>query len=249
VKTSNIPVSYVKEEKQGLSFARNRGIIESRGRYVAFTDNDAIVDHKWVTVLYETFQKYKCDCIGGRIYLKPVKKLPVWLKRELWGFLGFLDYGDKPFYMDKKHPPFGGNMAFSKTIFEKIGYFNPNFGRIGDDAFGGEEYEFFLRLIKIGGKALYQPDAIVHHVIEEYKLRKKYFKLLHYYEGQCRGRFYDGIFKRQISGIPLFIFPQFLRSIMRYLKNPTLRMQMNIWWYLGFMKGRTVEYKNKKVDS
>ncbi len=74
--SSYIPVRYVKEQKQGLSHARNRGIQESLGKYVAFTDDDAVVDKRWVSSLYETFQKYKCDCVGGKIYLKPAKQLP-----------------------------------------------------------------------------------------------------------------------------------------------------------------------------
>ena len=39
-----IPVKYFTEEKQGLSHARNRGIVESEGKYVAFTDDDAIAE-------------------------------------------------------------------------------------------------------------------------------------------------------------------------------------------------------------
>src|SRR5208337_117373 len=65
--TSRVPVRYVKEEKQGLSHARNRGVVESKGKYVAFTDDDAITDCEWVNALYEAFQKYGCDCVGGKI--------------------------------------------------------------------------------------------------------------------------------------------------------------------------------------
>ncbi|OGL46400.1 MAG: hypothetical protein A2W05_10270 [Candidatus Schekmanbacteria bacterium RBG_16_38_10] len=235
--SSFIPTRYVREERQGLSHARNRGIMESDGKYVAFTDDDAIADRGWVTALYETFQNYKCDGLGGRIYLRPVKQLPKWLKRELWGFLGFLDYGDKPFYLNGDSLPFGGNMAFSREVFERIGYFNPDFGRVGNIPYGSEEDELFLRFFESRAKAVYQPRAVVHHVIGTEKLRKGYFRKLHFLAGKMRGRFSRVKVNKNIFGIPLFIFPQLLRSILKYFHNPTLRAQMNVWWYLGFMRG------------
>ena len=251
---SNLNLKYVKEEKQGLSHARNRGILEASGEYVAFTDDDAVVDRNWVAALYETFQKYGCDCVGGRIYLKPAKRLPQWLKSEIWGFLGFLDYDNKPFYLDKKHPPFGGNMAFTKKVFEKVGYFNPKFGRIGDNAFGGEEYDFFLRLTKAGGKACYQPAAIVHHVIGAEKLKKKYFWTLHYKAGEREAFYDDTKYGRYFFGIPLFIISQFFRSIkvsfitrFKCGKNNSLRKEMNSFYFAGMMLGYFRRYKSGRV--
>jgi glycosyltransferase involved in cell wall biosynthesis len=245
--SSYIPVRYVKEEKQGLSHARNRGIMESDGKYVAFTDDDAIADRRWIASLWETFQNYRCDSVGGRIYLKPVKQLPKWLKRELWGFLGFLDYGDKTFYLDRDRLPFGGNMAFSREIFERIGYFNPNFGRVGNTNYGSEEDELFLRFFESRAEAVYQPSAVVHHVIGSEKLRKGYFRKLHFLAGDMNGRFSTNKIGRNIFGISLFIIPQFFRSIIKYFQNPTLRAQMNVWWYLGFMRGSISRYKRNST--
>jgi glycosyltransferase involved in cell wall biosynthesis len=249
INSSSIPVRYVTEEKQGLSHARNKGIIESCGKYVAFTDDDAIADRAWVTALYETFQNYKCDGVGGRIYLKPVKQLPKWLKSELWGFLGFLNYGDQPFYLDKDHLPFGGNMAFLREIFGRMGYFNPNFGRVGNIPYGSEEDELFLRFFESGAEAVYQPRALVHHVIGADKLRKGYFRKLHYLAGKMKGRFSNDKIGRNVFGIPLFIFPQVLRSTVKYFHNPTLRTQMNVWWYIGFMRGNITRYKENLATS
>ena len=243
IEGSKLNLRYVKESKQGLSYARNKGIMGSKGKYVAFTDDDAIVDKQWIGGLYETFRRYGCDCVGGRIYLKPVKKLPRWLKKELWGFLGFLDYGDVAFEI-RDERLFGGNIAFSREILNKSGFFNTGYGRTGSIPIGGEEAELLNRILEMGVKAYYCPDAKVYHIIEGYKLQKKNFRRLHYYEGMTAGKFYDVKIKRQICGVPFFIFPQFLRSIMKYIKNPTLRMQMNIWWFLGFMKGKIKSRSN-----
>lgn len=244
---SNVPVKYIKEEKQGLSYARNRGITSSKGKYIAFTDDDALVDYNWVAVLYETFQRYECEGVGGRIHLKPVKELPRWLKKELWGFLACLDYGDKPFQIIN-HNIYGTNMAFSREIFDKVGYFDVELGRKSYMPVGGEEIDIVNRILQSGGAVYYQPMAEVYHIIEKYKLRKQYFRQLHYYDGFSSGKFYKGEIKRHFCGIPFFVFPQFVRSIVKYLRNPSLRMQMNIWWLQGFMVGRASEYRKLKKN-
>src|SRR5262245_209420 len=39
-RASSVPIRYALETSQGLSFARNRGIEESKGSVIAFTDDD-----------------------------------------------------------------------------------------------------------------------------------------------------------------------------------------------------------------
>jgi glycosyltransferase involved in cell wall biosynthesis len=41
---AQFPIRYVYEPRPGLSIARNRGVRESRGAHVAFTDDDQLVD-------------------------------------------------------------------------------------------------------------------------------------------------------------------------------------------------------------
>jgi GT2 family glycosyltransferase len=229
-----------------LSHARNRGIVESKGRYVAFTDDDAIAEKKWVASLHQGLMKYGCECVGGKIFLKTEKELPVWLNKELWGFLGYLDYGDDYLNFDTDHYPFGGNMVFARKVFDRIGFFDPNYGRKGSIDFGGEEYELFTRFLASGGKGMYIPSAIVYHVIGPEKLQKQYFRKLHLRAGEQKALNESAEYKRTLYGIPLFIFSQLFRSIVKYILKPTMRMQMNVWWIIGFIRGRIDIYSLKK---
>ena len=147
-------------------------------------------------------------------------------------------------------------MTFSREVFKKIGLFNVNMGRKGDQLFGGEEVDFFRRLLSSGSKGVYQPKALVYHIIDKSRLKKNYFRMLHYKEGMQRALFDDKVYRRCLFGIPLFIFPQFLRSISNYIStifshgwNNSFRKEMNILWYIGFMKGKVTEYKRKKLGS
>src|SRR6187551_1034496 len=49
---------YVFEAEQGLSAARNRGIRESRGAIIAFTDDDVRVAPDWVETLRAVFDDH-----------------------------------------------------------------------------------------------------------------------------------------------------------------------------------------------
>jgi len=176
--------------------------------------------------------------------------MPRWLTKDLWGFLGHLDYGNAPILMDEQRYPFGGNMTFSRHVFDSIGLFNVNMGRRGNQLFGGEEVDFFHRLLSSGGKGIYQPKAIVYHTINRLRLKKNYFRTLHYKEGMQKALLNDEAYTRSLFGIPLFIFPQFVRSIRNYVSttcsygwNNSFRKEMNIWYFMGHMYGRLSRFK------
>jgi glycosyltransferase involved in cell wall biosynthesis len=243
---SHLSVRYITEDSQGLSYARNRGITEAGGKYVHFIEDDEIADKHLVSQIYSTFETFKCDCVGGRIYLKFRSQKPSWLIKDLWGFLGYLDYGEDTFEMDKQRYPHGGNMAFSRDVFNRIGFFNVNMGRKGNELFGGEEMDLFWRLLLSGGKGIYQPKAIVYHIITASRMRKSYFRTLHYKGGMQIALLDNQVHKRSFFGIPFFVFPQFLRRIREYICaifsdgwNNSFRKEMNICYFLGFMKGRS----------
>ncbi|TXS35448.1 glycosyltransferase family 2 protein, partial [Streptomyces sp. uw30] len=61
-------VRYVREPVAGLARARNRGLTAARGGIVAFTDDDTLVDSRWLSALAEAFSGNQAiGCVTGLI--------------------------------------------------------------------------------------------------------------------------------------------------------------------------------------
>jgi O-antigen biosynthesis protein len=59
---------YVAEPRQGLSVARNRGVAEAlTAEYVAFTDDDAMVDADWLRWLLAPFADRSVTATTGMV--------------------------------------------------------------------------------------------------------------------------------------------------------------------------------------
>jgi glycosyltransferase involved in cell wall biosynthesis len=246
-----MPVLYAFEPQQGLNYARNTGVKLSEGRYFCYVDDDILVSPDWLSSLYHALEDHDADAVGGRIHLDPNIQIPPWIPSEAKGFLGFQDFGEESFQMDGiTQYPFGGNMSFNRRVVEKIGVFNPKLGRKGEgrkrsELFKGAETDYFHRLAGTENpRIFYEPRAIVYHQVLPHQLEKKYFLTLHYNAGQQKAFHDEASYQRSFLGIPLFIFPQFMRSVVRYLalllrKGPdqAFRQLMTIGHFLGMISG------------
>lgn len=59
-------IRVIHQINQGLSGARNTGIEESKGRYIAFIDSDDFIDKRYLEILFSNLIKYNADvsCCG-----------------------------------------------------------------------------------------------------------------------------------------------------------------------------------------
>ncbi len=248
-----ITIRYASETQQGLNYARNTGIRESKGRFFSYVDDDIFVSENWLSSIYETFNNNDADAVGGRIHLDPSITLPHWVysNPELRGFLGFQDLGEEPIRLDgRKNYPFGGNMAFNRRVVEKIGYFNPKLGRKGSgrkrsELFKGAETDYFHRLSDSGEvRIFYDPRAIVYHRVMPFQLQKRYFRTIHYNAGYQRAFYDDHNYFHTIFGVPRFYYLQLAKGITNYLlqvitsgPDKAFRQQMNVSHMIGTMLG------------
>jgi glycosyltransferase involved in cell wall biosynthesis len=194
---------YVLELKQGLSNARNAGILAARGEVIAFTDDDVIVDAAWLGNLTRCLLDGTWAGSGGRVLPLQSVVLPRWLSLSgpyaLGGAVAALfDQGDEP--KELNEPPFGANMAFRKEVFESYGYFRPDLGRRPGSLISYEDTEFGKRLMAAGERLGYEPSAIVYHPVLDERLNKKY--VLAWYFGYGRAVTLQKAKRSAVLGIP-----------------------------------------------
>lgn len=176
----DVSFRYVVEKEQGLSAARNRGIKESRGDILVYVDDDALVDADYLRIYAEHFAvNPKTMAAGGPIEPLYETSAPDWMTPYTKALLtGWMNYGDKVCAFSKGRFPGGGNAAYRKAVFEKVGLFNTALGRKGGNLMGAEEKDIFDKMHALGMSILYLPMPVLHHIIPQAKLEKPYFDKL-----------------------------------------------------------------------
>ena len=181
-------VKIVVSENCGLSNARNAGVKSARGEIIAFIDDDAVADERWLKNLVKNYDDSWAVGVGGLI--KPIweNNRAAWFPEELDWVVG-CSYKGLPESKSYVRNPIGCNMSFRKEIFEKVGYFRTDIGRLGKKPVAGEEAEFSLRILeKIPrAKIVYDPWAIVYHKVPKSRTNLGYLLKRSFYEGLSKG--------------------------------------------------------------
>jgi len=182
--TARFPdVNYVHEPRPGLSVARNAGVRASKGALIAFTDDDVEPSPSWTMEIVRAFSGAAVDAVTGLV-------LPARLDTPAQCYFQFKMGGfgsecvplifDRRFLDETKATGAqvwrigaGANMAFRRSVFDRVGLFDE---RLGAGASGcSEDSELWYRLIAGGGACLFEPRAfVVHHHREQWpELRRQ----------------------------------------------------------------------------
>lgn len=239
---SDWTVRVVREERLGIANARNRAIAEARGQYLLFLDDDETADPGWLRAYERLIREHDPDAFGGRIDVVFEDPRPSWVTDELLGFLGKLDWGDeiRPLH-DPATPLYTGNFGFRRSIVDRVGTFDATLGRRGRQNNGGEDVDFYRRIIGAGLRAWWTPEAVIQHRIQAAKLHKRYFHDLHYRMGRMEAIRTRGNGSRVP---PRYLFGQLLRAVgavgaQRRQEGPdaTVRKEMNVAYFYGQICG------------
>jgi glycosyltransferase involved in cell wall biosynthesis len=223
-------IRYLFEAQQGLSNARNAGIREARGEIIAFMDDDLTVEPTWLRNLTASLQNGTWVGAGGRVCPPKDFVQPDWLTldggiMDSSGVLALFDAGAGTCKLER--PPFGANMAFRKSMFEKYGGFRTDLGRCGDSLIGNEDTEFGSRLLAADECLLYEPKAVVYHPVTKERLSKKYFLAWWFAYGRAMLRQKGA--GPPVWGIPRVFFSIFSRAI-RWLSSSPLNSKRRFYW-------------------
>ena len=177
-------VRYVFEPEPGLSHARKRGIKESRGDIIAYVDDDIFFEKQWITALHTTFSSHQdASCVGGRVVPKFECDRPDWLSDDLLWIYAATRYGDEEKLISPPDIPMGGNVAYRRSIFNKVGNFHTSLGRVGKNLLSCEENALFSLIEQAGLKVFYSPNMTIKHRIQATRTSRQWVFNRYYWQG------------------------------------------------------------------
>ena len=155
----DVTFRYVVEPEQGLSAARNKGIKEAKGEIIIYVDDDALVDTNYISSFAEHFTNNPTTmAAGGPIEPLYETQEPKWMSPYTKSLLtAWMNYGKEVRNYPKGRYPGGGNAAYRKIVFDKVGLFNTELGRKGSALFASEEKDIFDKMHALGMQVKYLP--------------------------------------------------------------------------------------------
>jgi glycosyltransferase involved in cell wall biosynthesis len=195
------PVRYLRENRRGVSYARNAGAAHAMASILAFTDDDQRVAADWVSTIVSVLDAHpEVAAIGGRVLAHWDHPRPAWVTDRLFGPVSLFDRGDRPLRLDRRQwmclP--GGNMAIRRETFVAVGGFNHEYLR-------SQDRELTVRLLLTGRSAMYVPEMLVYHHLDADRLTKQRFREWNTCEGRMRaGYAFEELFTRsgEIRALP-----------------------------------------------
>jgi len=167
-------LSCVEEPRQGLTWARLRGVESTTAPWVAFVDDDCIVDERWVERTV-AFARTHPDAggFGGRVVLDHEGDVPPLVRdRYGWAFAE-QDLGDE---VQPVGCLVGAGMVLSRAALEECGWTREPLlsDRVGKRLVSGGDVELALRVASTGRPLWYVPACEIRHEIPARRTTRDY---------------------------------------------------------------------------
>ena len=186
---SNLKVNYIPESKVGLSYARNSGVLASKGSLLLFIDDDVLIPKEFISNALFGIQEFPEFHIFGFRVLPEFQlkvgsrdltfKMPWWMTftkpfNLIQSFLPIHDLGSEPLQYPNRitKNPIGACFIVKKEVFEKLGPFREDLGA-GQSGLC-EDTEFFWYAMINKFKILYWPYATLYHTVNTERLTVSY---------------------------------------------------------------------------
>lgn len=239
---SNLKINYIFESKTGLSYARNTGILASKGSLLLFMDDDVLIPCEFISNALFGVQEFNEFHIFGFKVLPDFDRLqpPFWMtfKKPFnisQSFLPVHDLGAEPLSYPNRitNNPLGACFLVKKEVFEKLGPFREDIGAGQSGAHEDSEFFWYALLNKF--KILYWPYAALYHPVTPERLSAKYLHRWYFDSGKSlylvknTGRIFN-INKKPILGIEGFIsnkLPPIFETLL--LKTKIFKVSIFLW--------------------
>jgi len=166
-----VPVRCVREGRgRGIAVARNTGVTQASGEWMAFFDDDQLAPPNWIKDLLATALDQDARCVGGPRTLDLTPEQLAVLGPIRRALLGEELYPERPMMFEGKRLPTTGNLLIHREVFDTVSLFDTSM------AFSGEDSDFLHRAQAAGFAAWTAPRAVVKHIIPDYRLTPDYFR-------------------------------------------------------------------------
>ncbi len=251
-------VIYFKEPRPGLDIARNSGARLAKNSIVAYVDDDVLIHPLWTYRTWESFILKDVTATTGLVIAASLETEAQQIFEKFWSFnRGYEDkIYDSNFFNKhlKEGPPVweigaGANMAFRKSLFQEVGYFDQ---RLDAGAAGcSGDSELWFRILAHGGTIMYSPTAVVYHEHRK-ELQQLHKQLFSYMRGFSAAALIQqehfpqaGYKKRLFRSLPKNYLNTIINAFPRYsFQNKTLFSEIR-----GVISGILFYYKNRNKSS
>jgi GT2 family glycosyltransferase len=148
-----LPLRMIRRDRAGgPAIAREEGWRATEAELVAFTDDDCAAEPGWLAAAERTALANPGCFVQGRTLANPA---------ELEGFGPF----SRSIWVRELDPAFQTcNIAYPRELLERVGGFDvETFGRDP----GGEDCDLGWRAIEAGARAVFEPEALVFHAVDD----------------------------------------------------------------------------------
>lgn len=236
---SPVPVRGVYEARPGLAAARNRGITEAKGAWLAFFDDDQTADPRWLHELLTLAQQKNARCVGGSILLvledEGFPEAPAVYQH-------LLGQGHRPKAVcryNREWAPGGGHLLVHRDVFEQVGRFDESLINAYEDT------EFFHRLCAAGIDVWHTPHAVVRHILPRHRTSETYLRWRSRRDGvnlardksKARGTWFVLLTAGARIGQTLLVHaPKLLAAWIRRDAGRALAMRWRLWRTEGYLR-------------
>ncbi|MFN8606523.1 MAG: glycosyltransferase family A protein [Vulcanimicrobiota bacterium] len=227
---SQTGVRSFREERPGESQARNRGIEEARGDWLAFVDDDELAEPDWLLRLWKAAQELSSRVVTGSVWLQ----MPEWqltgLGPVVRQFLGEERGSARQPYRGRRLPALC-NVLIHRQLFHQYGLFNTNLTVASDT-------EFFWRLARGHEPMWFEPAARLWHQVPAFRLEPSFLLARALWQGSYFVIILSG--GHPLRGLWL-AWPRALRALFwdlpGWLLNGNQDCQLRLWRAWGCCRG------------
>ncbi len=160
-----VPTRYVREDRAGLSHARNTGMAVARAGVLLWTDDDIRPPANWISGMCTPILGDRADAVAGGVRLAP-HLVRDWMRVEHRSWLAETGRLDPAMPRDMV----GANMAFSRKVLARVPAFD---AALGAGALGfGEDTLFAWQVREAGFRIAGALDVCVEHHCDASRLQR-----------------------------------------------------------------------------